>query len=263
MSQVVELFNSREITNTSSTFRYVVIGAADEPAALTAMLAVAPSSDRGLYRTGYNVVHEGAGVFSGRVDYGVYSNEPNQQTVTVEISGQNTHITHSRGTTAYAPAGETAPDHKGAIGVGKDGKEIAGCDIIVPVMSLTVTRTVAPVSANAAIAASKGLVGKINNASFTVSSLTFGKHEVLYNGLRSSQRGNEVWDFSYSFLISLSETGLTIGDITVTTKDGWQYLWVDYGQTDDTAANAVVAKPIAAYVEDVYREADFSVLGLT
>lgn len=263
MSQVIELKTSREMTNTSSTYRYVIIEATDEPTAITAMLGVAPTSDRGLFRSAYSIAPEGAGIFSGRVEYGVFSNEPNQQTVNVEIGGQNQKITHSRGTTAYAPTGETAPDHHGAIGVSKDGKEIGGCEIIVPTMTLSVTRTLAPASANAAIAVSKGLVGRINNAPISISGLSFDTHEVLYNGLRCSRRGNEVWDFSYSFLISDNETGIVIGDITVASKDGWQYLWVDYGQTDDTAANRIVAKPIAAYVEDVYLDGDMTALGLS
>ena len=260
---VLEYVDSREITNTSSTYHYKVMTCPDEGTALTAVLAVAPSTDRGLYRTGYTVTPEGAGLFDVKVTYGVISGDTGQQIVSVDIAGQTVHITHSYNTTAYAPTGATAPNYHGAIGVGKDGKEIAGTDMFVPVVSMTVTKIVSTGSQNAAMAASRSLTTKTNNAPFTVSGLTFDTHEVLYMGARVSQRDAATWEFAHSFLISDNQTGLTINDITVATKDGWQYLWVAPGQTDDVAANAIVTKPIGAYVEDLYQEDDFSALGLT
>ena len=45
-------------------------------------------------------------------------------------------------------------------------------------------------------------------------------------------------------------------------KKGWEYLWVRYEDAEDAAANALVKKPTAAYVEKVYEEGDFAGLGI-
>ena len=55
---------------------------------------------------------------------------------------------------------------------------------------------------------------------------------------------------------------LHVGDIVVASKKGWEYLWVRYEDAEDDAANVLVKKPTAAYVEKVYEDGDFSVLGL-
>ena len=43
-------------------------------------------------------------------------------------------------------------------------------------------------------------------------------------------------------------------------KKGWEYLWVRYADAEDQ--NVLVKKPIAVYVERVYEEGDFSLLGI-
>lgn len=48
--------------------------------------------------------------------------------------------------------------------------------------------------------------------------------------------------------------------MTVAQKRGWDYLWVRFGEK---AVQGVLLKvPIAAYVERVYEDGDFSQLGL-
>ena len=58
--------------------------------------------------------------------------------------------------------------------------------------------------------------------------------------------------------------GVPIGlaSITVSAKKGWEYLWVKYSETEDTAAKSLVQRPVAAYVEKVYEQADFGGLGI-
>ena len=53
-----------------------------------------------------------------------------------------------------------------------------------------------------------------------------------------------------------------MGEISGISKKGWEYLWVRYGDAEDTAAKAIVKKPMAAYVEKVYEDGDFSSLGI-
>ena len=35
-------------------------------------------------------------------------------------------------------------------------------------------------------------------------------------------------DYVYSFSASPNKTNFTVGDITVASKKGWEYLWVEY-----------------------------------
>jgi len=53
-----------------------------------------------------------------------------------------------------------------------------------------------------------------------------------------------------------------IGDITVASKKGWEYMWVRYADAEDAAAKAIVKKPIAVYIEKVYEEGNFPALGI-
>ncbi len=57
---------------------------------------------------------------------------------------------------------------------------------------------------------------------------------------------------SYRFAVSPNEVDITISDITVSEKKGWNYLWVLYRESDDAAAKQTIQKPVAAYVEGVY-----------
>ena len=39
-------------------------------------------------------------------------------------------------------------------------------------------------------------------------------------------------------------------------------MWVRYEDAEDAAARAIVKKPVAAYVEKVYEEGNFGLLGI-
>jgi hypothetical protein len=55
-------------------------------------------------------------------------------------------------------------------------------------------------------------------------------------------------------------TNQTVGSITGISKKGHEYLWVRYEDSIDS--NALLKKPKAVYVNSVYRESDFSALGI-
>jgi hypothetical protein len=55
-------------------------------------------------------------------------------------------------------------------------------------------------------------------------------------------------------------SGLAVGPITGITKRGWDYLWVRYADAEDQ--NVLVKQPIAAYVERVYQDGNFVLLGI-
>ena len=63
-----------------------------------------------------------------------------------------------------------------------------------------------------------------------------------------------------------------MGEITGISKLGWEYLpaprlrqagmWARYADSEDAAAKAIVKKPVAVYIEQVYDYGDLSQLGI-
>jgi hypothetical protein len=80
-------------------------------------------------------------------------------------------------------------------------------------------------------------------------------------GAAGSKRGAEDWEITYKFAASPNRTGIVVGEITGISKKGWEYMWVRYADAEDAAAKAIVKKPVAAYVEKVYEDGNFGVLG--
>ena len=86
---------------------------------------------------------------------------------------------------------------------------------------------------------------------------------MLFLGCRGSKQGaNGLWEISYSFAVSPNATGATVGEFTGVDKKGWEYLWFLFEDVEDQAAKKVVRRPRAAYVEQIYRTAAFSGLGI-
>ena len=141
------------------------------------------------------------------------------------------------------------------LGVTKDS--VDGTDITVPVYNFTETHHI-PVAnvTNAYKTALFLLTGRTNNATFR----GFAAGEVLFLGASGSQRGFEDWEITFRFAASPNVTGLSVGDITGIAKEGWQYLWVKYADTESDGA--IVKQPVAVYVEKVYESGDYSALGI-
>ena len=100
------------------------------------------------------------------------------------------------------------------------------------------------------------LTGKVNAAAFK--GLSAG--ECLFLGATGSKRGVEDWEITYRFAGSQNRTGISVGSIIGISKRGWDYLWVRYADVED--GNELVKQPVAAYVERVYDEGNFSALGI-
>jgi len=184
--------------------------------------------------------------------------ETGESTFSFDTGGGTQHITQSMATVGkYAPEGKTAPDFKGAIGVTHDSVE--GVDITTPVYNFSETHYLAAsVVTPDYKAALFNLTGKTNNASWN----GFAAGECLFLGAAGSKRGDDDWEITFRFAASPNKTGLTVGDITVGAKWGWEYLWVRYADEVDDAKKQIVKKPVTAYVEKVYDLTNFSGLGL-
>ena len=89
--------------------------------------------------------------------------------------------------------------------------------------------------------------------------------EQLFIAASCSNTGDgpdDDWEITFRFAASPNETGLSVGSITGINKKGWEYLWVRYADAEDAGSGAIIKKPIAAYVERVYDDANFGALGI-
>jgi hypothetical protein len=270
---VEELPDSRQWTtgaNLSVEFSYQVRGTASDVDAKNAMLGEAPSSYQYLARQSSQiepVVMDTANpdgcIWKGTVRYARASQdkeppETGESTFSFDTGGGTQHVTQSISTVnKYAPAGKTAPDFKGAVGVTHDSVE--GVDITVPVYNFSETHYLADSVVTGAYKATLfNLTGKTNNAAWN----GFAAGECLFLGASGSKRGDDDWEITFRFAASPNKTGLTVGDITGIDKKGWEYMWVRYADAEDAAAKAIVKKPVAVYIEKVYEEGDFGLLGI-
>jgi len=269
MAIVEELFDGRTETlseKPSAEIAYVVREAADETAVKAAALADTPSAYAGLPRTSIEITERinadswkivvryerpsGGGGGGGELPEPVFS---------FETSGGTQHITQSIQTrNIYGLLGSDLLD--GAIGF--DGENVAGVDIAVPVFNFSETHYFEPASVDNTF---KGhlfrTTGTVNLNAFR----GFAPGEVLFLGASGARRGtdpDDLWEISYKFAASPNRTDIQIGDISNIAKQGWDYLWVQYAAEVDDTVHVLIKKPVAVYIEQVYRQSDFSVLGI-
>ncbi len=261
----------RDTSRTSSAgqsasveLRYIVRGTDDDLAARSALESAAPLTYDNLPRQNVRIEPAGPQLWDGEVTYAPAQEEsqpPPQQGQSVfafDTGGGTQHITHSLATVAtFAAPLTTAPNFQGAIGVTADNVE--GVDIVVPVYQFTETH----VFADSAITTGykitlMTMTGRVNSDSFR----GFAAGSVLFLGAAGSKRGDGNWEITFRFAVSLNLSGITVGPMTAISKKGWEYLWVRYEDTEDGAAQSIVKRPVAAYVERVYLELPFSALGI-
>jgi len=252
---------------------YILTGTSDDLSAKTLIENSTAQTYNGLVRQSINLEPEWVdtahtdGRWIATIRYGVRPPpEVGESTFSFDTAGGTQHITQSISTVQkYAPPGKTAPDFKGAIGVTHDNVE--GVDITVPVFNFSIRRRVAIADWNAAyVGALYALTGKVNSGSFSVTirgnTYSFAPGECLFLGASGDESSaSEFVEVNYRFAASPNRTGITVGDIGGISKKGWEYLWVRYADSEDAAAKAIVKKPIAAYVEKVYEDGNFAVLG--
>ena len=256
-----EKFDSRESTvgvdSPSVDLLYVVQGTDDDETVRSTVEATIPAIYAGLVFQDYHISPQGNGVWEVSARYG--KREPKQtgdSAFSFDTGGGTTHITQSLLTVgSYAPPSKIAPNFKGAIGVTHDSVE--GTDITVPVYSFAETHYLAIASVTGAYKATLfALTGRVNSGSFK----GFAAGEVLFLGASGAQRGEEDWEITYRFAASPNVFGLSLGDISGINKRGWEYIWVRYADAEDQ--DVLVKQPIAVYVERVYDEANFALLGI-
>jgi hypothetical protein len=178
-----------------------------------------------------------------------------------EVGLQEVTITHALATTAYTGGGRTAPNFQKGVNISADGK-VQGVSVGQPSFAFSYTKYWDRADVDAAYQlVVKGLAGKYNNATFPTSGgLAAGT--VRFMGARGAPKGKK-WPITYRFEHNDNESSIAVGDITVATKLGWQYLDVYRRTIADGSAKKKIEVPHSVYVHTLPPgPGDFSLLGL-
>lgn len=228
-----------------------------------------PGTDVSLLVESYSVSYLGDACWQVTLSYekkGADNEEkrdPLKRSRSFDTTGGTQHITQA---ISEARFGTGAVDQQKAIAV--DDDRVNGVDIVVPALQWTEQYDVPASYVTAAYVKSvAGITGTTNSAAFR----TFAAGEVLFLGCSGSQewdseRGDGPWSLSYRFVASPNAgngqtlPAITVGSITGVAKKGHEYMWVRYESSVDSSQ--LIKKPKAVYVNKVYRESDFSGLGI-
>lgn len=98
----------------------------------------------------------------------------------------------------------------------------------------------------------------------------FEAGDVRFEGCSASRAGNDpddYWQVTFKFAVQINnrKQPVKIGNLGNITKRGWDYLWIRYKEdiSEDSSEKKYVQKvPVAAYVEQVFEEADFRQMGI-
>ena len=176
-----------------------------------------------------------------------------------DTGGGTKHLNQSLKTDGRYP--NNAPDFAGAIEVDNEGN-VNGVDVTMPVLNFTETHTLSGSRVSTSYKKTlASLTGTVNRSGFR----GFSAGEVLFlgaSGTKRSKKSSAPWEITYRFAVSPNRAGFKVGDIQVTRKYGWDYLWVRYPDKVAEGGKNVVKKPVGVYVEMVYPEGDFGNLGI-
>lgn len=237
--------------------KYWVKGTDDYIEARAELIAQADRVYDGLVADKWHVIRVGPQTFEGMV---IYVAPPvDEWEFNFEIATEQVLFTQAlQNVGNYAPTGQTAPDFKGSIGVTRDG--IQGTQVPISTYAWSEThyfdRGFVDDSYRAALA---GLAGRMNAATFR----RFPRGEVIFDGATGAlSRSSPQWQVNFKFRQSANATNLVIGNITVASKLGWDYLWVHYVEFPDLSAGRLVKIPGSAHVDRVINFGNFDAMRL-
>lgn len=254
---------------------WIIKGASSDSDARTALLAAAPTTLGSMNRIDADCdveeIDSAGGIYSGRVVYA--TNEfapkpPNTFHVSFDISGQTVKIKRSLNTQFRAGfwGAHVAVNYGGMINVNQDGT-VEGLDIFVPTMNFQVEYTFDAADVTQEwINTVSTIVGNVNDATF----LGYDAGELLLMRISGQRRDDGNYDITFGFAVSKNQYNLQLrGDsdnefteITIPEKRGWDYLWFSHIDHEDTTNHVIRTLPRAAYVEQVYYDDDFDLLGI-
>lgn len=257
---VTEKFQSRDVVrgiNPSAQLNFAIQGTDDYDLALTNLASTAPTAFDGLPRQNYGVEPIAPQIWLGFARYGKQTTqETGVKQYQFDTGGGTQHITQSLSTVQrYGRTGFAAPNFLGAIGVSQGSVE--GVDIVVPVYNFSEVNYESDSQVDTAYKHTLfALTGRVNNDSWN----GYAAGEVLFMGAAGSMRAGGDWEITYRFAASPNLSGLNVGDITGIAKQGWQYMWVQYIDEEDTTAQSMIKRPWSVHIEQVYPYGDFGLL---
>ena len=173
------------------------------------------------------------------------SSPPSAGSIAWDTTGNTEHIT--QGLTAETSIPEGAPYFHGALNV--SGDSVNGLDVVRPALKYSET-WILP----ATIAVSVDFVAEVYGCTGTVNQETFRAFkpgEALFIGARAQWSGDSPSvAVTFDFQCRPNKDSVYVEGLTGIKKKGWQHLWIRYEADSDSGA--IVRKPIAAYVNDVY-----------
>jgi len=227
-------------------------------------------SDVKLMAESYSVSYLGDDAWQVTINYAKdgaeYGSDPQKRVRSFDTTGGTQHITQACsvgfGSTLDFEKRypSTALNMSGAIGVDSNG--VNGVDIVVPQLQWQETYDVPSAYISGTyIRGLASVTGTTNASNFR----GFLAGEVLFLGCTGSQewddqKGLGPWSLSYRFVASKNVTGQTIGSISGIEKRGHEYLWVRY--EDTVSGSSLLKQPKAVYVSKVYKDSEFSLLGI-
>jgi hypothetical protein len=265
----------------SMTKSYKLFGTADDVAVHAAVNQQISSvgygwqypgvADAQLWAESYSISFLGDNAWQVTINYEKTGAEPStpdplKRARSFDTTGGTQHVTQSQeyqdvsGYFYESRYPSSATNMSGAIGVDSNG--VNGVDVVTPQLQWQESYDVPNSYVTSAwIRSVAGVTGTTNNAAFR----GFEAGEVLFVGCSGSQewddqKGRGPWSLSFRFVASRNVTGKKIGDISGIAKKGHEYLWVRYEDSSDS--KELFKKPKAVYVNKVYKESDFSSLGI-
>lgn len=265
MATVTELFEGRSETFQSARPRaeipYIVTEGIDEADVRAALESAVPTQYAGMSLSSIEIserINETTwrAVAIYGEDRASYGPTLGDHWDSFDTSGGTRHITQSiRTVSASGP--KASNDLEGVIGF--DGRDVKGVDITIPAFHFSETHLL-PKSAITTSYQQKifALTGKVNQYTFK----GFQAGEVLFLGAAGSRRDANYWELQFRFAAMKNQSNLSVGGIGGINKEGWEYLWVQYGHDVDEDKSLLIKKPTAVYVEQVYEKEHFGGLGI-
>lgn len=250
----------------TKTLEYVSEGITDEDSVHAYAIGYTPAiiaTTMGiLHRQDVQLEPQGHDVYFVTVPYAKRKKISGSWRFSFSTMGGTQHIENSGpfgGTIATykADAGDDDPDHKNTIGF-VSADRIDGCDIVVPAFRFTIHfKHPMGIITLAQMKLIANVTGHVNSTTF----LAFPAGEVLFLGADGDEGTDCETEIAYHFERSPNVTNLAVGAITVTTKNGFDYAWIE--PEEAVSDGNAVRVPRYVHVERVYKRSDLAaILGI-
>lgn len=253
---------SQSEDNATGNRRFLVRGSSDPLACRAVLLLYATNLSLLAYdglamkTLSWNLYPEGgpdAWEFTAAYDF---TPEPGEFVVSIDTTGATVNVQEAFAQTKFNATNFTAIDYGTSINVDSQGNP-QGVEKIIPSLKLNIKATIKKANFSSALAYAKviaGFTGKVNHEAF----LGFARGELLFLGATGDIITDENPTLDFAFEASVNITNQTIGSITGINKLGWEYIWFDFAQKQDTTTKLKKTIARGAYVAEIYEFANFT-----